>query len=85
LAEGLCNTLKDTPLKDLENERNTLLKEIEEQWRQRSRAIWIQSGDLNTIFFIILRVSEGIVNMFGRLLEKRDRYTVVRKILNLLH
>jgi hypothetical protein len=27
------------------------LKEKEELWRQRSRAIWIQSGDQNTKFF----------------------------------
>jgi hypothetical protein len=51
LAEGTCLNLVDLSLKELEQERNTLLKEIEEQWRQRSRAIWIQSGDLNTKFF----------------------------------
>jgi hypothetical protein len=43
--------MMDVPLKDLENERNTLLKEIEEHWRQHSRAIWIKSHDLNTKFF----------------------------------
>jgi hypothetical protein len=48
---GLCLNLRDLSLKDLERERNTILKDIEEQWRQRSRAIWIQSGDLNTKFF----------------------------------
>jgi hypothetical protein len=38
-------------LNNLEQERNRYLKEKEELWRQRSRAIWIQSGDQNTKFF----------------------------------
>jgi hypothetical protein len=41
----------DQTLKDLERERNSILKDIEEQWCQRNHAIWIQSGDLNTKFF----------------------------------
>jgi hypothetical protein len=38
-------------LKSLEQERNRLINESEELWRQRSRAIWIRSGDQNTKFF----------------------------------
>lgn len=32
-------------------ERNTLLRQEEEKWRLRSRALWLASGDRNTIFF----------------------------------
>jgi hypothetical protein len=35
----------------LETERNEILKYNEEKWRQRSRAIWLKSGDSNTSFF----------------------------------
>jgi hypothetical protein len=38
-------------LKSLEYERNTLLLQYEELWRQRSRMIWLKYGDLNTKFF----------------------------------
>jgi len=45
LAKGVCNNFGDQPLKVLEQERNKLMHETEEQWRQRSRAIWLLSGD----------------------------------------
>ena len=35
----------------LEGRRNTLLLEKEEEWRLKSRAIWLECGDDNTKFF----------------------------------
>jgi hypothetical protein len=42
---------KESLVKELEAVRNKILMEKEEYWRQRSRAIWLQSGDNNTNFF----------------------------------
>jgi hypothetical protein len=41
----------ETKLIYLESERNKLLKEQEEWWRSKSRAIWVKSGDQNNKFF----------------------------------
>ena len=35
----------------LEKHRQTILKEQEEVWRLKSRAIWLKSGDENTKYF----------------------------------
>lgn len=38
-------------IRDKENELDTLLAQEETWWHQRSRALWLQSGDRNTRFF----------------------------------
>jgi hypothetical protein len=50
-SKGLKSSELDLRLKLLESKRNKHLLAEEELWCQKSRAIWIQSGDKNTIFF----------------------------------
>lgn len=38
-------------LVNMEKRRQTLLKEQEEAWRPKSRAIWLKSGNENTKIF----------------------------------
>jgi len=51
MSDGINNNFGDQSLKILEQERIKILHETEEQWSQRSRAIWLLSGDQNTNFF----------------------------------
>jgi len=51
VVEGNSTPENEILLGNLEKERNKILFYNEEKWRQRSRAIWIKSGDSNTIFF----------------------------------
>ena len=50
---GMLNQETKENLIRIEGRRNTLLLEREETWRLKSRAIWLECRDDNTIFFHI--------------------------------
>jgi hypothetical protein len=51
LSMGASPEVPVHTLTTLDMERKKLLLEEEERWRQKSKAIWIKSGDKNTKFF----------------------------------
>jgi hypothetical protein len=51
LVVNPSNLENELSLRQMEGVRNNILKEVEDQWRLHSRAIWLASGDNNTKFF----------------------------------
>lgn len=47
---GFTTAVDKSHLIELENQKARILKEREEYWHIRSRAIWLKAGDNNTIF-----------------------------------
>jgi hypothetical protein len=69
-TQGLQNADIEQQLMKLEEDRKKLLLEEEERWRQKSRAIWIKSGDNNSKLFHVLQAIKEIKSTYGRLSMK---------------
>jgi hypothetical protein len=64
---GVSTPESKITLLHLEKRRNKLLKEKEESWRLKSRAIWLASGDENTKFFQAFAKGRRNVNTIWQL------------------
>lgn len=50
-GDGYETKEKKRRIKAMEGERYRILKDNEEKWRLKSRAIWLEAGDENSKFF----------------------------------
>jgi len=60
LNHSVWNDKERSNLEKLEFKKKELLLLEEESWRHKSRAIWIEKGDSNTIFFINIKSSKKL-------------------------
>jgi hypothetical protein len=69
-GEILATTESKIRLLHLEKRRIKLLKEKEESWRLKSRAIWLESGDENTKFFQAFAKGRKNINTIWQLKDQ---------------
>ena len=61
---GFAPLQAKTDLLRMEERSNRLIKEKEEMWRLKSRAVWMKSGDENNFFFNIMQKIESFLTPF---------------------
>ena len=69
----MLTKMEKDSLTSLEGRRNTLLLEREETWRLKSRAIWLECREDNTIFFHAYAKGRKVVNTIWSLVDDKGR------------
>eukprot|EP00253_Pinus_taeda_P003725 PITA_03725 len=72
-ADGYLNQESKEKILNLEKQRSKILLEKEEEWRQKSRAIWLKAGDENTKFFHNYAKGRKNVNTIWKLKDQNER------------
>lgn len=66
----------------LEMKKKDILAQLEETWRQKRRAIWLQSGDKNTRFFHRFAYQRRLTNAIWDICDGQDGIICEQKSLN---
>eukprot|EP00253_Pinus_taeda_P015506 PITA_15506 len=72
-ADGYLNQESKERILNLEKQRSKILLDKEEEWRQKSRAIWLKAGDENTKFFHNYAKGRKSVNTIWKLKDQNGR------------
>eukprot|EP00253_Pinus_taeda_P003035 PITA_03035 len=71
--DGYSSQVSKDKILHLEKQQNKILLEREEEWRIKSRAIWLKSGDENTRFFHNFAKGRKSANTIWRLKDEEGR------------